>query len=781
MTNRPRWLGPLLIVLLAMLAATVWQGSRWLAGGSGLETEISQLVPAGNMDPVEQRLYRNLVTQGSGRLVVVVEGEQVTEVEAASIDLQGGLAGLPGVVSVDARPDPQRLERLAEFLAPYRAGLLAPADRAALDEEPGEAVRRWLASDPFFRPLPVDTDPLGTLGRFIAQSLPASGAVDSDGFYYWAEREAGESYTIATFASLSPEGIGTERNDRLRQELEALFDTLRGAHDVELNASGVLFHASAAKQQAKWESSVFGVVSVTLIIALLAYGFRSIQPVVALVVVIGIALLTGLTTAQWLFNDLHVLTLVMALPVIGIAVDYVIHSQVNRGRDAGAATARGLPPHLLRGLTWGCLSSALGYAALAAVDVPVMRQVSVVLVVGLITALLWVVAMAYLLPTQANRGRIAALSASPLVQRASRGTVVNRFILVGVLAVLITAALGTAGAGAVRIVDTPEALHYVEPELARADRRVQERLDLAGQRRTLLVSGDSVEQVLQRQEALAARLEERLGVQATGLANIVPSLARQRDNRALTARAYAALSAAQRARLRDAGADFPNAQDGPLLRPASLPAFITDRLPPFEVTAPVGGTPWAALSLAEAADWSRVEALCAAQAGCRVVDSVAALTDVLAGTHSVARIGLGAAVLLVVLVLVARYRQRGLWAGAALVLVMLGGAVIPGAFGLPLTLFGTGGLFVLLGLSVDYLVFTAETPHPRDYTWLAFMLSAATTLLTFGFLLLSLTPAVKMLAAPVVAGLPVLLAVLYFVQACLAPPGSTNNENIEEG
>lgn len=781
MTSRPRWLGPLLAVLLVMLVATVWQGGRWLAGGFGLETEISQLVPAGRMDPVEQRLYQNLVTQGAGSLVVLVEGQQVAEVEAASIALQDGLAVLPGVVSVDARPDPQRLERLAEFLAPYRAGLLAPADRAALNEDPGGAVRRWLAADPFFRPLAVETDPLGTLGRFIVQALPAPGAVDSDGFYYWVERDAGQRYAIATFASLSPEGIGTERNDRLRQDLGTLFDTLRGAHDVELNASGVAFHAAAAKQQAKWESGAFGALSVTLIIALLTYSFRSVQPVAVLAMVIGIALLTGLTAAQRLFTGLHVLTLVMALPVIGIAVDYVIHSQVKRGRDAGAATARGLPPHLLRGLTWGCLSSALGYAALAGVDVPVMRQVSVVLVVGLITALLWVVAMAYLFPTQANRRRIATLGASSLVQRVSHGPSVNRFILAGVLAFLIAAALGTAGAGMVRIVDAPEALHYVQADLARADNRVRERLNLAGQRRTLLVSGDSVEEALQRQEALAARLEERLGVPVTGLAGIVPSRARQRDNRALTAHAYSALSRAQRARLRDAGAEIPDARGGPLLRPASLPAFITERLPPFDVTAPLGGAPWATLSLAESADWIRVGEICAAQDGCRVVDSVKALTEVLAGTHRTARIALGVAVLLVVLVLVTRYQQRGMWAGAALVLVILGGAVIPGAFGLPLTLFGTGGLFVLLGLSVDYLVFTAETPHRRDYTWLAFLLSAATTLLTFGFLLLSLTPAVKMLAAPVVAGLPVLLSVLYFVQACLAPPESTNNNNIEEG
>lgn len=774
MSSRPAWLKPLLGVLLLTLAGSLWQVGQWISSGVRLQTDITQLVPAGGMDPVNRRLYDDLLTQGTSRLIVVVEGTQAAAVEGASIALQDELADLPGVASVETGPDPVRFDRLVEFLLPYRAVLLTAGDREALTEDAARAVAQWGEEDPFFRPLSVDRDPLGTLGRFIVEALPAPGRIDSDGFFYWLERDNGQLYAIATFVELSPGGIGTERNDRLRNDLRALFDTVKRAHDVALNASSVIFHASSSKRQAKWESSVFGTLSAVLVVGMLACGFRSFRPVVELVVVIGIALLSGFAAADWLFDDLHVLTLVMALPVIGITVDYVIHSQVNQVRSP-PGKAPGLPPHLLRALCWGCASSALGYAALAGVDIAVLRQVSVVLVAGLVTALLWVVAWAYVFPVHRSNARIERLSASYWIQRLARGRDPGRGRLVAGLAAMTVAGFAAAWFGIVTVVNEPDALHHVEPDLIRADRQVQERLGLAGQRQSLVVEGESVEQVLERQEALLAALKERFEVRGVGVSNIVPAEPTQRANRELVARAYAAASIDGRIPRPAENAGPAAPANGGILQPADLPDAIRDRLPAFHLT-PNAVSPWAAVGISEAVDWTQVAVWCNGQPGCRVVDSMAALTNVLADTHYVARIALYTAVLLVALVLVARYRARGVWACTALLLVLLGGHVIPGAFGLPLTLFGTAGLFILLGLSVDYLVFTTEMREHRDFMWLAFVLSAMTTLLTFGFLLFSLTPAVRMIAAPVVAGLPLMLATLIWVQARMAPPSSTERE-----
>lgn len=762
----------LLTVLLLVLSGSLWQTGHWLARGAPLQTDISKLVPTGTMDPVSQHLYDSLLDRAGSRLSIVVEGGTAGKVEEASIALHDGLAGISGVDDIDDGPDPSKLARLADILAPYRDLLLSARDRSALVADADSAVDRWMAADPFLRPLPVQDDPLGTLGRFLQTALPAPGRIDSDGFFYWLERDKDESYAIAAFADLKLGGLAMDEGDQFRNDLDRLVQTIERQHDVQIHASGAVFHASAGKRQAKWESSVFGTISAVLILLLLTCTFASPAPALILIWVAGNALLGGFSVAIRLFDHIHVLTLVMALPMIGIAVDYVIHSQVDRGRRG---TGSGMSPHLMRALCWGCLSSVLGYAALGGVDVPVLSQVSVVLVSGLAIALLWVIALAYVLPSGKRGGRIARMSESRPIHRVSAGTDIHHVALVAALLVGILASGAAIQSDDIKIVDDPGILYFKNPALAAVDRHVQQRLGMAGNQRTLVVEGRNPDQVLRRQEDLVKGLAKRFEVSSTGISSLVPSAERQRRNHRLSTRAFSLLSDKNREALEVAEPTAATGTDG-LLHPSTLPSWIQAELPPFELTGTGDRKPWAAVSINDAVDWSAVSSWCETQPGCRTVDSVAGLTRVLADTHEFARTALYTALVLVTLVFLGRYRRRGIWAGGILLLVLLSGQVIPGWLGVPLTLFTTAGTFILLGLSVDYLVFMSEAAHRRRQTWLAFFLAAATTILTFGILLFSRTPAVRMLAAPVAVGIPVMLVSLYFIQLQLTWPNpETNN------
>lgn len=750
----------LLAALILVLCGSLWETGQWLSRGAPLQTDISQLVPSGTMDPVTRRVYDSLLDKAGSRLIVVVEGGTAGEVEEAGIALHDGLTGISGVGEVDSGPNPSKLAKLADILAPYRDLLLPAGDRWALAADGESTVDRWMAADPFFRPLPVQDDPLGTLGRFLQDALPAPGRIDSDGFFYWLERDHDEPYAIAAFADLKLGGFGTDAGDRLRYDLNRLLETIQKEHDVQVHASGAVFHASASKRQSKWESSVFGTVSAALILLLLTCTFASATPALTLVWVTGNALLSGFSIAMHLFDHIHVLTLVMALPIIGITVDYVIHVRVDR---EWRGTEGGMSPHLMRALCWGCLSSALGYAALGGVNVPVLRQVSVVLVAGLAIALLWIIALDLVLPPGKLRGRITRMIESRPINRVSAGTCIHRTTLMAALLAAILGAAAAVQSNGIKVVDDPSILYYKSPALAAEDRHVQRRLGLAGNQRTLVIEGRSPNQVLRRQEDVIEGLAKRFEVSSTGISSLVPSAARQRLNRRLSTRAFSLLGDGDRERLEVSGVTTTTSADG-LLYPSTLPSWVQEDLPPFELAETINGKPWAAVSINEAMDWPAVSTWCETQPGCRSVDSVAGLTRVLADTHELARTALYTALALVILVFLGRYRRRGVWAGAILLLVLLSGQAIPGWLGVPLTLFTTAGAFILLGLSVDYLVFMSEAVHRRRQTWLAFFLAAATTILTFGILLFSRTPAVRMLAAPVAAGIPVMLVSLYFIQ-----------------
>jgi predicted exporter len=93
----------------------------------------------------------------------------------------------------------------------------------------------------------------------------------------------------------------------------------------------------------------------------------------------------------------------------------------------------------------------------------------------------------------------------------------------------------------------------------------------------------------------------------------------------------------------------------------------------------------------------------------------------------------------------------------ALVPAMLASVVtlaLLGVTGQSLQLFHVLALMLLLGIGVDYGIFFQEHPDRRDpVAWLAIGLSALSTLLSFGLLSLSKTPALQAFGLTMLIGI----------------------------
>jgi predicted exporter len=118
--------------------------------------------------------------------------------------------------------------------------------------------------------------------------------------------------------------------------------------------------------------------------------------------------------------------------------------------------------------------------------------------------------------------------------------------------------------------------------------------------------------------------------------------------------------------------------------------------------------------------------------------------------------GLAAAVLVVLCVLARRYGWRG---GAAVLLPTLLGIAaalgLSGYSGVPMTLFSVMALMLVLGVGVNYAIFLVEGRGREGTAFLAVLLSAATTVLSFGLLAFSGTPALAQFGRMLVAGIGV--------------------------
>jgi predicted exporter len=410
---------------------------------------------------------------------------------------------------------------------------------------------------------------------------------------------------------------------------------------------------------------------------------------------------------------------------------------------------------LLPGLGLTLLAAVIGYMGLALTPFPGLRQMAVFSALGLVFAWLTVV---FWFPaligsrTLRSGGLVrvygAALLRWPLLR-------LNRATLAAAVVFVLAAGYGISRLGAnddIRLLQNPPK-HLIADQI-----KLSKLLDAPTPVQYFLVRGDSAETVLQREEALKARLDTLIaakrisGYQA--MSNWVPSAKTQAARRALIEEKLLADGGPLQGIATQTGED---AQWIAATRKGLLAAAAPLTLDDF-LKAPASD-PWRHLWLGrtEGVHASIValrglssaavpQVLLAAEGldGVQWVDKVAEISSVL-GRYRVymSWVVLGAYAVVFAL-LFARYRGRTWRVLAPTALASIATLALLGFASQNLQLFHVLALMLLLGVGVDYGIFMQEHPDRRDHTpWLAVGMSAANTILSFGLLGLSSTPALQ--------------------------------------
>ena len=156
--------------------------------------------------------------------------------------------------------------------------------------------------------------------------------------------------------------------------------------------------------------------------------------------------------------------------------------------------------------------------------------------------------------------------------------------------------------------------------------------------------------------------------------------------------------------------------------------------------------------LNEVRDASGVLAITAS--GVSYVDKVSDISQILRHYRTKAARLVALAYLAIFVFLVARYGVRlGVCASVPSILAALSVFGVFGYAGFALNIFHMLGLLLVLGISVDYAIFFAESRASAGPTLLAVALSGVTTLLSFGLLAWSETPFLHGFGSAVLIGI----------------------------
>ncbi len=732
----------LMVVLLAH------QVHLWWRGGLVVDADVLALLPREERDDVAHQALQRLSERAARRVVVLVGAPTLEAAGAAADALLGALGDQVTVVD-----EAQSLDALVGALRPFRDGLLSRADAAFLSRAtPEQLSTRALAllQQPVARRVGAwRDDPLQLFGAFLEERAQATRVRPRDGRL--VVDDGATQFVLVQVDSKAP-AFSFDGTRRLEPVLEKAMAQARAAGATEVLAAGVPRFAETAAARASQEVSTVGLGSMLAILVVMWLAFRSFRPLVLVTVTVALGVAAGLSACMLVFGSVHVVTLVFGASLVGVAEDYGIHYFASR-QAAPSTDKLELLWHHLPGLSLALLTSIAGYAMLAVAPFPGLRQVALFSGVGLAVAFVGAMAFfPFLDGREVKQTRFAQRWAAsrqwwPVV-RGRRAVVVTGVVLL----------LSAVGFARLRVEDDVRELSSAPAALLDEQVRVARLMGLSSPAQVFIVRGSNEAEVLEREEQLTAQLQQLVERSVlTGFDAVsawVPSPARQRHQREWSQSSRTTIETALADELEEGA---PPADDAwrPLAVADLLATPLGAQLSALWVPE-TGAGPASLVSLKglSRAGLPALAALDAPAQGVRFVDRTGTLSALLGRTRASMSWLLLAGYALVYAALWLRFRARAWRALAPTVVGSVLAVASVGLLGEQLELFHVLALWLLLGMGVDYGIFLLEHPSRQaGEAWLAVGLGAVSTLLSFGLLALSTTPAIHAFGLAMAVGI----------------------------
>lgn len=758
-------------VATLIAGAAIVAVAAWAVAHLEVTTEITHFLPESEDTELAQ-VAREITESDLNRsITLVVEADDPATTATATRQLADALRARGDVAWVRSGPG-EDLNEAFHALYFERRHLFFDASAAPLSDE---ALREAAAA--------LKRRVAGPTGAFITRIAPRDPLLAFPGHLERMREAQQGGLRIQDGVFLSEDGRGVIflasvaspfDSDASRALVSGIADAIAAVeaeHGASVAQSGVHRFAVASEAAIRDDVTRISVVSTIGVLLLFLFLFRSLRYLLlgALPLLAGFAI--ALAVSVVLFGRIHGLSLAFGATLIGVGIDYVAHA-LNHHTLTPATDPKTSLRKIWPGLALGAATTLAGLAGLAWTSFPGIRELSVFTSVGVLVALLatrfglppWMPLRPN--PTRLHRRLAAGLGRALVRLRASR----MALLALPLLALVVT----VVGLTRIGWVDDVRALSTLDAELLAEDEGVRDAVSRMDGGRFVIAWAESEEVALQRNDRVHAALE---AARAAGeverfrsLHALLWSAETQRASRAaladdetLVPRLDAALEA--EGFVPGPFAAFADDLRGEAPAPLTWAELSASPLGPlvasFRVEMGEGRVGF--VTLTRGADVDAIEARLAGMEGVRLFDQQRFLQDAYgqfrARTLEMIVVGL----VLVFLIVLARYRRFGPALAAFLPAVLAAAAALGGLalFGQPANLMHLVALLLVLSMGVDYGIFMvesashAEGPAP---TVVSLLVACVSTVLSFGLLAMSANPALQALG--LVTGVGVTLSLL---------------------
>lgn len=769
------WAALYILGLLGLLLYATWQ----LAFRQPVHTDLLTLLPPDGAQSEVQIRAQDTIRQTLNRQIIVLTGAADSAKALAAAQKQAQQWSASALFERVDLHVAANLDQLRQELRRMDQAGLPPQAREALARDPqawfGQRAQRIMSPLGEQTLIAADQDWLGFATR-LSGKLQASSAVHYDIASNTMQLEADNRIWYVMRAQLD----ATEQSGRDEQLLALIDQTQQQAaqQDVRVLMAGGAIYSAQGKAEGGQESTWMSITGSILTILFLLLMFRSSR-ILLLALPVAAGLLAGFAACIALLGSIHILTLIIGTSLVGLVVDFPLHWLSHATLDARwqpwPAVRRVSRPFII-----SLAVTVTGYLFLLLTPLPILQQTAVFSSAAVLSTFLFT---RLLLPALFNHwqprptpGLMPLLDALRRSIR-SAGERIRHTPLLAILLLVVAASglyLSNWQDDIRNWVNTPQQLLTQAIQVGR----------LTGIEPTsqyFIVQAADQESLLQTEQRLSARLDTLV---AQGRLRNYRALSQwvnpASEQQALKA-TLAALSQQPQAwaPLRALGvpdsalqAELKRRQDQPVLTiEQSLRGTLAEPWRDLWLGSDEQGRPSSMITMNGLQDPSVLPALTQHIPGVSLVDQRSHINSLFAQTRLEAIMLKLLSYTVGFLIL---YRVFGTRPALRILLVPLSASLtvmsLSGLIGMPLNLFCIFGLLLVTAIGIDYAVYAYTPTLPAEEKTAGIFMTSVTTMITFGLLYFSSTPAVATFGLSVVLG--VLCNVIYtfwYMRAFLTP------------
>ena len=343
-----------------------------------------------------------------------------------------------------------------------------------------------LSADPFL----LFTDYVSEIGNGGTNWIMQNGTL-------WQYRDGNNFYML-------PISVNTQNNAKLVEIVQKLRTAIMtpAPTNVHVYMGGAPIHTAEMYNRSKIELGVISVLALIAVFVLNYMLFRRMATIIPIGISLAVGYIAGTAALFLCFGEPHILVFVFGTSLIGLGIDYGFHFMCVPPRY----DVRPVHKNILHSL----ITTLICFVPLGFASIALLRQISVFTIVGLVT----IYAFIKLFVSSKNTAYV------PKKVRFMHP--INRSVRLYVIWGIAVVAIGICAFA--RIENNMASMYRPNAELGHAEKVIGE-LNQSGKSAFLIVRGHDIQELLETEENI-----RDAGVRFVGISTFVPSLKRQTEN-----------------------------------------------------------------------------------------------------------------------------------------------------------------------------------------------------------------------------------------------------------